>query len=505
VIQSILVTISFIILFFVPSIYFSSTLSLRKDSINENQINSNPQHKDDEVSVYKETNYLDLRFYSVDGDTGFPGAGSPKKYKRKSECSIFWKNLCTILSHMTYLFCALGLASLFFVITAVQYWGSDYMENVLGVKDKQYRMLSFSVVCITSPTLGVILGGWVISRIGGYESKHSILVCFIFAIFAGAFSIPVPVVDDLFSFTGYLWLVLFFGGAIVPPMTGILISTLPKHLRGPANSITCLISNSLGYLPAPYVYGVINNYYGKDSPRTAFMTIMYYSFTGVVFIIIAMYFRYRFFNKLNQNKNLQMTSNLIQERKLSSSTRGSIISTSNNIAKIFGSYLNVDENRNEIVEENLQEDDIEKNSNDTEINKLNLETNCKNANSSDEDEENINTAIHKKNQSPAKSMQTPQFTILKNSHDFEYLSKFNHKDNEQFSKEESLFAPRVEYSTQSNNKESSDELSNLNIDKISKSLNDELVENLDKEFVIKTKSKKGSFDSSGTGMNIKSV
>lgn len=493
-----MVTISFIILFFVPSIYFSSTLALRKDSLNENQINSTPPPRDDEISIYKETNYLDMRFYSIDGDTGFPGAGQSNKFKRKSECSIFWKNLCTILGHMTYLFCALGLASLFFVITAVQYWGSDYMENVLGVKDKHYRMLSFSIVCITSPTLGVILGGWVISRIGGYESKHSILVCFIFGILAGLFSIPVPLVDDLLSFTGYLWLVLFFGGAIVPAMTGILISTLPKHLRGPANSITCLISNSLGYLPAPYVYGALNNYFGAEYPRRAFMVIMYYSLTGVVFIIIAMYFRYSNFNRLNKNKNFQMTTNLIEERKLSSVTRESMISTSNNIAKIFGNYLNVDETRDEIVEENLQEDDVEIHSNITGVAKQDIEKNRLSQNSSDEDND---IGVHTK----TKSLQTPQFNILKNSHDFEYLSKFQQKENENFSKEDSLFAPQQEYTISNQIKEFSDEMSNLNIDKISKSLNQELVENLDKDFTIKNKNKKMSFDSSGTGMNVKSV
>ena len=193
-----------------------------------------------------------------------------------------------------------------------------------------------------------------------------------------------------------------------------------------------------------------------------------------------------------------MTTNLIEERKLSSVTRESMISTSNNIAKIFGNYLNVDETRDEIVEENLQEDDVEIHSNITGVAKQDIEKNRLSQNSSDEDND---IGVHTK----TKSLQTPQFNILKNSHDFECLSKFQQKENENFSKEDSLFAPQQEYTISNQIKEFSDEMSNLNIDKISKSLNEELVENLDKDFTIKNKNKKMSFDSSGTGMNVKSV
>ena len=122
-----------------------------------------------------------------------------------------FSNFTQIIKQKVFLLCALALSNLFFIITAIQYWASGYEKQVLGVADENKIFISFAVVCITSPTLGLIFGGVVSAKTGGYESKHSILVCFIFGLLAGIAAIPVPITNEIFYFTLYLWLVLFFG------------------------------------------------------------------------------------------------------------------------------------------------------------------------------------------------------------------------------------------------------------------------------------------------------
>lgn len=53
------------------------------------------------------------------------------------------------------------------------------------------------------------------------------------------------------------WGVLFFGGFILPPVTGIMINSVPDSQKASANSIANLCYNLIGYLPAPVVYGFI--------------------------------------------------------------------------------------------------------------------------------------------------------------------------------------------------------------------------------------------------------
>ena len=192
------------------------------------------------------------------------------------------------------------------------------------------------MVCVTSPTLGVIIGGWTSSLIGGYESKHSILLCLIYAIFAGLFSLPITFTDEVLEFTIYLWFVLFFGGAIVPVITGIIISSVPNNLRGVANSFTSFICNLLGYLPAPFIYGIINNTSIDTNNRLAFFIVMNYSFLGVFFLCLASYFRYKNFDLNNYNNRASL---LEQSGRNITSHRASILS--DNLQKIFGgSYVN---------------------------------------------------------------------------------------------------------------------------------------------------------------------
>jgi hypothetical protein len=93
--------------------------------------------------------------------------------------------------------------------------------NVLN-KEQNDVTISFIITCVTSPTLGIIVGGCFFNWIGGPESKYSALYVLLLGIMAMIFSLPVPFVDNIFYFTVFLWLVLFFGGAIMPNITGNL-------------------------------------------------------------------------------------------------------------------------------------------------------------------------------------------------------------------------------------------------------------------------------------------
>jgi MFS family permease len=188
------------------------------------------------------------------------------------------------------------------------------------------------------------MGGILTTKIGGYESKHSILLCFILGGLAGAFSIPVPLVDTIVPFTIYLWLVLFFGGAIVPPITGIIISSLPLALRGSASSILNVFCCMLGYLPAPFAYGIIYDVTKDNLKRMAFTCLMYYSLIGFVLLSFAAYFRYKSFNNL-KDKN----------HRYSYKSLNSLCASS--VAKMFGTFTDVDtssvnkQNTNVVVNE----------------------------------------------------------------------------------------------------------------------------------------------------------
>lgn len=203
----------------------------------------------------------------------------------------------TIVKEPIFIFSVAAFASLLFIVTCVQYWAADYMMITLGIENENTRLLSFSIVSLTSPTLGVILGGLAVSFAGGYESKHSLLFCLCFALVSFIFTIPAPLVNSLFLFTLMLWIILFFGGAIIAPINGIIITSLPKENAGSANSISHFFCNLIGKLPAPYVYGVIKTYFNG---RIAMTVSMWISILSVLFLAVATILRYKHYARIQK-------------------------------------------------------------------------------------------------------------------------------------------------------------------------------------------------------------
>lgn len=128
---------------------------------------------------------------------------------------IFMKNKVLVFS-------VLGLANLCFVITVIQFWGSDYMEFALNI-DKDSVFTSFMIVCLTAPTIGVLIGGGITGYIGGYEKLGTSYLCSIAALLATLLSLPIPFCKGLFSYTGVLYAILVFGGMIFPSILGMLL------------------------------------------------------------------------------------------------------------------------------------------------------------------------------------------------------------------------------------------------------------------------------------------
>ena len=64
-----------------------------------------------------------------------------------------------------------------------------------------------------------------------------------------------------------VWILLFLGGFILPTMTGLMLGAVSQNQRGSANSLAQLSNNLLGYLPAPYIYGILSTIAETESAR----------------------------------------------------------------------------------------------------------------------------------------------------------------------------------------------------------------------------------------------
>ncbi len=87
--------------------------------------------------------------------------------------------------------------------------------------------LIFVVISTTAPSLGLLIGGYISSKIGGYTGKHAILFVLINSILATIVGIPIPFIKNKLVIMVLFWLMLFFGGSMLPTSTGLMISSIP--------------------------------------------------------------------------------------------------------------------------------------------------------------------------------------------------------------------------------------------------------------------------------------
>jgi hypothetical protein len=285
-----------IFILFIPDKYFSS----RIQQINSTNINKEHNSGDENNTNNNTFERTESGFQNIDLDMS-------KSKKRNSNCCM---EVLNVIRQPIFLLCIFTLAVLFYILTVIQFQGTEYMINALGATNLTQTLMCFAIICLTSPTLGILIGSSIINYQGGYESKNSILICLISSTLSAICTIPAPFTTNIYTFTLCLWLVLFFGGAIVPPLNGIIMSSIPRELVGTANSIVIMISNLFGYLPAPFLYGIIKDMYGqkqeseKNQERYTMRISLWLSGLGVVFLLIATIIRYKKYDEIYMDKNI---------------------------------------------------------------------------------------------------------------------------------------------------------------------------------------------------------
>lgn len=120
---------------------------------------------------------------------------------------------------------------------------------------------------------------------GGYNTYKAHRLMQIVGVMAVICALPIPFVN--FAHFAYLiWFVLFFGGFLLPQVTGIMLNTVDESKRASANSVATLCYNLFGYLPAPSFYGMVSAIAGNPLSRVPMGAILYSTLVSISFAIV---------------------------------------------------------------------------------------------------------------------------------------------------------------------------------------------------------------------------
>jgi hypothetical protein len=119
---------------------------------------------------------------------------------------------------------------MYFIVTGIQFWMTSYLIDILENNPLEVAAI-FSIVSITAPLGGVIIGGIFADKYGGYKGKNTLKalkLCSAFGVIAFVFAFPIGFLYSLIYISVLLWTFLFFGAAIVPVGTGIMVSSVRR-------------------------------------------------------------------------------------------------------------------------------------------------------------------------------------------------------------------------------------------------------------------------------------
>ena len=256
------------------------------------------------IILFFDNIYFSEKFVLVDDSKG-------KEIPGDKTIKIFG-NLGKILCNKIFLFSSLCSSVSFFGIGVVQFYGDKYMDKVLKINESA-RFILFALLCLLGPTSGMVFGGIICSKFGGYVKRKSMTFVIISMAIASIISMAIACheIAVLFVITG--WTYLFGIGAVIPPISGIIISCIDKNLRGDGFSICNLFNNLIGSFPSSYVFSLLVDGFEKepeeDRYRYAWMITMSYNFIGLFYVLIAGIFRYRIKGDLSENEEEQKVLN----------------------------------------------------------------------------------------------------------------------------------------------------------------------------------------------------
>lgn len=206
-------------------------------------------------------------------------------------------NFGNILCNKIFLFSSLCNSVAFFGIGVVQFYGNKYMEEVLEIGESS-RFIIFAVLCLLGPTTGMVFGGVICSKLGGYVKRVSMGFVILAMALASVVSMFIACHRITVLFVITAWTYLFGIGNVIPPLSGIIISCLDNNLRGDGFSLCNFLNNLLGNFPSSYVYSLLADLFAKkykdknENLRYAWMVTMTYNFVGLLLVFIAGIFRF---------------------------------------------------------------------------------------------------------------------------------------------------------------------------------------------------------------------
>ena len=221
----------------------------------------------------------------------------------------YFSKLKIVILNQCFIFSSLSRASLFFTFKIIHVFLKKYTFEALKYTNEITFFYYYSLTTIVAPSLGSLIGGAICNKfLGGYESRKSIWLIIFFGTVAVIFITLSRISTEFHYLIIYIFGYFFSVSAFLPTISGYLINSLHKDLKGFGSSFDSLITNVLGKLPSPIIYGLINDKYKNDDPKYAWNVSLMIYYVGAIFTYLTCFFKWK-----QNTKKTKVKTNVVKK------------------------------------------------------------------------------------------------------------------------------------------------------------------------------------------------
>ena len=222
--------------------------------------------------------------------------------------SYFGKFKIVILNEC-FIFSSVSRASIFFIFKIIHVFLKKYTFEALQYTNEIKFFYYYSITTIVAPSLGSLIGGTICNKyLGGYESRKSIWIILFFSTTSVIFITLSRIAVEFNHLIIYIFGYFLSVSAFLPTISGYIIHSLHKELKGFGSSFDSLITNVLGKLPSPIIYGIINDKYKNEDPKYAWNKSLMLYYIGTIFAYLTCFFKWK-----KNAKQVKMSNNIVKK------------------------------------------------------------------------------------------------------------------------------------------------------------------------------------------------
>jgi len=176
------------------------------------------------------------------------------------------------------------LSVLYFVVAGLQVWITPFLTRPPFSVPLETIVFVYSFIASSAPALGLVTGGLLVDRLGGYtDARRTVDLALVFSVVGVSAAWAALATTSLPLVALLLWVLLFCGSVVVPACVGLSLAAVAKAQRPVASSLSLLIGNLAGWFAGPLVSGFVATVMGDV--QWGFRTTMMWSSLSLAFLL----------------------------------------------------------------------------------------------------------------------------------------------------------------------------------------------------------------------------